>query len=173
MKTKIIILAVSLIFTTIALAIPVLPFPGWEEIKQKSSDIIIARCVETTDNPVEEKKDGMLFITRGLIKSDIQVIYALKGQTIITSAKLNSLYWPRRGEEYAIFATLQGETYDATETYRIIPLGTHFPNNSLIGKTLDEQIQMIFQWRLNHLSQELVQLNDEKSRLENIPQKPK
>lgn len=164
MKIKIVTLFALTLAVTVT-GIPVLPFPGWEEIEQKSTDIVIVRCQKSIDDPANA--------IRGLIHSDIQVICVLKGQANIISAKLDSMYWPRRGEEYALFSTLQNETYDAIETYRVIPLGTYFPTNSLTGKMLDEQIQIIFQWRLNQLNQDLAHLNDEKLRLESALPTPK
>jgi hypothetical protein len=158
MKIKIIFFV--LILTISVSGIPVLQFPGWEEVERKSTDIIIVRCEKTIDDPANA--------IRGLINSHIRVIYVLKGQTNITSAQLDSMYWPRCGEQYALFSILQNKTYNAIETYRVIPLGTYFPTNSLAGKTLNQQIQSIFQWRLNKLNQELVQRNDEKERLESI-----
>ena len=81
-----------------------------------------------------------------------------------------SQYWPHQEERFLMFATYQSNqlyrAYNATETYRIAPLGRYFPTNELAGKSLDEQIRLMLRRRLEDLSRELKRGAEEKNRLE-------
>lgn len=69
-----------------------------------------------------------------------------------------------------MFATYQSngfyQAYNATETYRIVPLGHYFQTNGLTGKSLKEQIQLVLRSRLEELNRELERGAKEKNRLE-------
>ena len=56
--------------------------------------------------------------------------------------------------------------YYAVEKYRVIPLGAYLPPDLLTGKTLDENIQILFQRRLDNLNREMKEEQEEKQRLE-------
>jgi len=45
--------------------------------------------------------------------------------------------------------------YNATERYRVVPLGRHFLTDELAGKSLDAQIEFVLRHRLEELSREL------------------
>lgn len=152
------VLFVSLVLATAVMAVKTLPFPGWGDVQETSSDIIIARCLKTTESP----SGGF----QGLIDSDINIIMVLKGKTNQAIVNLRSLYWPRPNVQYAIFSKFHDGVYDAIEPYRIIPLGTYFPTNMLTGKNLNEQITAIFKWRLVQLKREIEQNAEEKQQLE-------
>gem|GEM_PF-4146347 len=79
---------------------------------------------------------------------------------------LTSEYWPRQGEDYLCFANYHDGFYQANESYRIVPLGLSFTTNGMSNKTLDEQIQMLLQRRLNDLNQQMKKEQEEKKRLE-------
>jgi hypothetical protein len=69
-----------------------------------------------------------------------------------------------------MFSTYQSNehyrAYNATETYRVVPLGRYFLTNGLTGKTLDEQIQFVLRHRLEELKRELKDGAEEEKRLE-------
>jgi hypothetical protein len=160
MKTSAMILGL-LVAASSAFATAVIPFTSWEDISRKSPDIIIARCAVTTpDGP----------IGNGMVWTDIEVLSVLKGDTKPGTARMVSQYVPRQGERFLMFSTYQSNehyrAYDATETYRVVPLGRYFLTNGLTGKTLDEQIQFVFRHRLEELSRELKDGAEEKKRLE-------
>ena len=144
-----------------AMAVIISPFTGWDDLTRKSPDIVIARCV-TTPNPT--------VVGDGMISSDVEVLAVLKGDTKPGVARMVSQYWPRQSERFLMFATYQSNqlyrAYNATETYRIVPLGRYFPTNALAGKSLDEQIQLVLRRRLEDVNRELQKNAEEKKRLE-------
>ena len=81
-----------------------------------------------------------------------------------------SQHAPRQGDRFLMFSTYQSNdlyrAYNATETYRVVPLGGYFPGDELKGKTLEEQIRLLLQHRLEDLTRELQQGAVEKKRLE-------
>jgi hypothetical protein len=141
------------------------PFSGWPWLEQKSHDILIARCRVTPD-PYAVGKDGAEHNMRGLINSEIQIVSVLKGTTNTGTARLTSEYWPRQGDYYLVFATFNFGFYQAVEKYRIVPLGPRFMTNILSGKSLELQVRTLLQYRLNMLSREMQQAQEEKKRLE-------
>ena len=152
---------VVLLAAVSAFAIAVVPFTSWDDISKKSPDIIIARCTATTpDGP----------IVNGMIWSDIEVLSVLKGDTKPGMARMVSQHAPRQGERFLMFSTYQSNdlyrAYNATETYRVVPLGGNFLTSELSDKALDEQIKLVFRHRLEELTRELQQGADEKKRLE-------
>jgi len=144
-----------------AFAVFILPFTSWDDLSKKSQDIIIARCTTTAEPKV---------IADDMIWSDIDVMIVLKGETKPGKARMVSQYLPRQGDRFLMFSTYQSNelyrAYNATETYRIVPLGRYFLTNSLTGKPLDEQIRLVLRHRLDELSRELKEGADEKRRLE-------
>jgi len=72
-----------------------------------------------------------------------------------------SQHAPRQGDRFLMFSTYQSNdlyrAYNATETYRVVPLGGYFPSDELKGKTLEEQIRLLLQHRLEDLTRELQQ----------------
>jgi hypothetical protein len=144
-----------------AFAVFLSPFTSWDDISKKSPDIIIGRCTLTApDGPVGN----------GMIWSDIEVLSVLKGDTKPGAERMVSQHAPRQGERFLMFSTYQSNhlyrAYNATETYRVVPLGRYFLTSELTGKPLDEQIQFVLRHRLEELSHELKQGEVEKKRLE-------
>ena len=157
MKTSLSVFAIVGVVST-ALAVLVSPFTSWNDLTQKSPDIVIARCTVTTPDSTP--------IGDGMVWSDIEVVSVLKGDTKPGVAKMVSQYWPRQGERFLMFSEYQSnqlyQAYNATEAYRIVPLGRYFLTSELAGKPLDKQIQLIFQSRLENLKR----IDEEKTRLE-------
>jgi len=143
-----------------ASAVFILPFTSWDDLTKKSPDIVIARCTATA------KPDG----PDGMIWSEIEVVTVLKGDTKPAAAKMVSQYWPHQGDQFLMFSTYQSNelyrAYNATETYRIIPIHRYFQTSELTGKPLTEQIQLILHRRLDDLGKELERTTEEKKRLE-------
>ena len=152
---------VLLVAVSTAAAVIILPFTSWDDLTKKSPDIIIARCASAPNPTV---------IGDGMISSDVEVLAVLKGDTKPEAARMVSQYWPHQDERFLMFATYQSNqlyrAYNATETYRIVPLGRYFPTNELAGKSLDEQIRLMLRRRLEDLSRELKRGAEEKNRLE-------
>lgn len=160
-KRSLIIIGLLAAIGTVS-AVYVSPFASWDDLTQKSPDIVIARCTATPDPEI---------ILDGQIWSEVEILSVLKGNTKPAPAKMISEYWPRQGEQFLMFATYETEStdrtyYSATENYRIILLPRNFLLSALTGKPLSEQIQIILRRRLNAVNDELNQAITEKKRLE-------
>ena len=83
------------------LAIPISPFKGWDDLIDKSPDIIIARCMATQDLLTPKPKSFF----SNVFSSDIEVISVLKGNTMPGPSHMTSLYFPYRGEYFLVFAS--------------------------------------------------------------------
>jgi hypothetical protein len=158
MKVIKIILIVLLITISVTAQVMVL-FQGWDRLKETSPYIIVAHCGKPT-----LPTSGVI----GGLKSDseIQIITVLKGTNSVSSARLQTDHELWQGENYLVFAYYGGGIYQAYEKYRVIPLGLRFSTNSISGKPLDEQIQILFQQALYNLNQEIQNDQEEKQQLE-------
>ena len=155
-----------------AMAVLTQPFSGWNEVKRNSPDIIIARCSRTPD-PYRDRGAGP---DSALVYSDIEIASIVKGATnwgavplkapSLGAARMCSEYYPSQGEYYLIFSIYHDGEYQASEDYRVIPLGRTFFTNNLAGQTVDEQIQTLFHLRLRILNGQMKKEQEEKQRLE-------
>lgn len=165
MKTKFIKFAVIFIVSG-AFATRYLPFTDWDDVKRNSPDVIVARCIKTPNPYDVPKGEPFREVRSGLLDSDIEVVMVIKGDTKPGVARVNSRFSPRQGEHYLIFSHFHDNFYLSAEEYRIVPLGLNFPTNIVTGKSLDEQVQSVFRYRLSQLNRQLEQLQEEKTRLE-------
>jgi hypothetical protein len=81
-----------------------------------------------------------------------------------------SWYKPRQGQRFLLFANYMtygtNSWYNAIEEYRVVPLAEDFNTNTLTGKTLDEQIEIILAARYKDLNREVAQINEEMKRIQ-------
>jgi hypothetical protein len=156
------------LLTTAATAVAILsyPFSNWSSVKTRSPDTVIARCTKTPSALEVQGNKVVIGNPHGLWDSDIDILYVLKGRTNLGPARLTSFYKPRQGEDYLVFSIYDGRHYNAVEAYRIVPLGSSAPTNLLSGRSFDEQIRVLLQYRLEMLSREMEQAQEEKNRLE-------
>jgi hypothetical protein len=158
MKLKIIIVFACIVVAANVWGLKLLSFPGWDRVREKSTDIIVAQCLKVPNNPGSSIDD--------LLDTDIQIDSVLKGSTNLAAVRLRTTSWLRPGEYYLIFAISMDRVYNAFEKYRVIPLGSYIPPDLLIGKAPDEQIQILFQRRLDDLHRQMTEEEQEKQRLE-------
>jgi hypothetical protein len=105
----------------------------------------------------------------GVTMSDVETVSVLKGTNIEAGKSLTlfSECRPSQGDAYLLFATdLQGTNCFSLDRYRVVPLGAFFNTKLITGKNLDEQINILLQYRLDHLKRELEKGQEEKQRLE-------
>ncbi|HEY5233556.1 MAG TPA: hypothetical protein VIK35_08495 [Verrucomicrobiae bacterium] len=160
MKIKIILLAASLVVVSVMARI-IAPFHGWDNLTETSPDIIVVQCGKPTPpNPNVIIMDG----TKS--DSEIQIISVLKCTNDLSSARLQTDHDLRQGEDYLVFGYFDGGICKAYEEYRVVPLGVNFSTNSIAGKTLNEQIQILLQSAINNLGNEIQKNEEEKERLE-------
>lgn len=72
MRTKSLIVILSLV-SLATMAYPIREFSGWQELTERSSDIIIACCTETPKLGVPDK-NGVVRETRGPAESDMNIV---------------------------------------------------------------------------------------------------
>ena len=165
MKTKLLSFLLLTGATAGALAVLVQDFTDWESIIAKSPDIVIAQCISPFRN-ARRYPDGMLW-------ADIDVLNVLKGDTKPGKLQLVTQHSPQQGWRYLIVGTYHTNApytidwaLNATEDWRVIPLSPFFPDHVLDGKSLKTQIRIIFEHRLQEVTQELKRGEEEKRRLE-------
>ena len=160
MKNKIIVFLLLLIpICTIARI--VVPFQGWGRLKDTSPYIAIVQCGKPTPLVPNE-------LTIGGPKSDseIQVVFFLKGTNSLNSARLQTDRQLWQGEYYLVFGYYEDGIYKAYEQYRTIHLGSDFSTNLIVGKSLDDQLQVLFKHSLFNLNRQLKEEQEEKQHLE-------
>jgi hypothetical protein len=160
-------------------------FSNWEDTIQYSPYIVIVQCTKApeshrlingimSDNPLRLGTSG------GTTLSVVELVAILKaepgrlavGEVAPTLKPGNFLtlwseYRPCQGDDYLLFASeFRNTNCYAVSDYRVVPLGHSFDANLLSGKSLDEQVKFMLQYRLNNLKRELQKGADEKDRLE-------
>jgi hypothetical protein len=153
-----------------AIAVVFKDYHDWPTLEHDSQAIIIARCKSTPE--WMHYTNGVLIMNPalGLVESEMEVEAVLKGTNSPTGTpiRFGSEFWPRQGENYLIMAqSYDGVLCRANEKYRIIPLGLFFTTNALTGKTVEEKIRQMLQFRVDHLDQQLQEDKAEKQRLDN------
>jgi len=169
-KSTLTVMGLTAFFTGTTLAVVLVPFHGWDALIAKSPEIIIAKCLKAPEETLYRQGNVVEGVRDGVFPSEIEVVAVLKGMTNRGPVRLYSRVPLSRGEDYLIFARFF-DTYDAPEEYRIVPLGSRFSTNLLVGKQLDDQIQTLLQYRLKNLNREMERLQEEKVRLESAVKK--
>jgi hypothetical protein len=149
------------LFAGSAIAVWVLPFTSWEDLTEKSTDIIIARCTKTAEPRI---------VSDHMITTEIEVLFVLKGGTKTGPAQMVGGYQPQQGERFLLFAhymkQADGMKYTAAETYRAVPLGLSYPVEAIKDLPLETQVRNLLRHRLQQLKQEAETRAEEVRRLE-------
>jgi hypothetical protein len=150
---------------TVAFAVVIRPFTDWRTLTDGSSDILILRCTRTPD-PVGTSHNGIMREIRdGIVDSEVRPVFMLKGTGASQVSVLSSQYWPRQGEDYLVFGMVHNGSCQAIEPYRVVPLGISFSTNVVAGKTLNERIRAVLEYRLEAVNRQLREAQEEKERL--------
>jgi hypothetical protein len=170
---KYISIIILLLTASTAFAVLMSSFTSWDDLIERSPEIIIARCTSTLGS---SKSERPILNIDGMIPSDIEVIAILKGNGKPGLEHLTSQYWPCPGRAFLLFANYENDQYYkgyvAVEKYRVVPMNRYasennqFLTNELSGKTLREQVQMILNNRLLDLNEELADNSNEMKHLE-------
>jgi hypothetical protein len=111
MTVKKILIVAMLAVTVSAFALKLLPFQGWSSLVEKSSSIVVVRCL-AGDRPPSN--------IDGLCEADAEVVSVLKGITNLGPVRLRTTTLLHQGEHYLVFARSTEGTYDAFENYRSV-----------------------------------------------------
>jgi len=162
MKIKKISLAITVLALTATSATALLigPFPGWSRLEKISDEIVIVGCDQSL--PSRPNYNDTVF------RSDSQVLIqsTLKGTNGPSLIRLLTNHELQVGHQYLVFGYYNDGVFEAFEDYRVVPLGTDFPLKSLDGKTLDEQLEILFQRSVDDMNQKIEDDQKEKDRLQ-------
>ncbi len=152
------------------LAYLVSPFPGYDELEDRSPDIIIVRCTTNAPPPFPRNKT-----INDIDTLAAEIVTTLKGTNSPGPITLNSLHWLNQGDDYLVIGNCADGVCEAIEDYRVIPLGRELwagdITNAIANKPMNEQLQILFKRSINHLNQEIQRDQQEKQRLEeDLPQ---
>lgn len=168
MKTLLIVLAI-LAMTFTASAILTLVFSNYEDLENRSSDIIVARCITNPPTRIHLGYDP------DINNFSIKTIAVLKGTNFSGSIPLVTEQWLNQGDDYLIFGNPRNGTCRAIEDFRVIPLGREFYagqiTNALAGKSPDQEMKILFKRAIEHLDRQMKKEQQEKERLEEDLQK--
>lgn len=90
----------------------------------------------------------------------------LKGTNTTGAARLWTDHIVHQEENYLVFGIFENGIYKAFEEFKVLPLGPRFSTNSISGKSLDDQIQILFKDSLFIVNRELQQDQEQKAELE-------
>jgi hypothetical protein len=122
-------------------------------------------------NPTPQNPNyGVINATRSDV--GIKSMITLKGTNNACPVRLLTDHEMCPGNNYLVFGYCDSSVYIAYEEHRIVPLGKYFATNLIAGKTLQEQIQILLQRRLDNLKLEMQENENEKMRLEAGLKKP-
>jgi len=83
------------------------------------------------------------------LHTEIKILFTLKGTNGVSLFRLLTDYELCSSKNYLVFGYCDESVYCAYEEYRVVPLDKFFSTNLLAGKSLDDQIQILLQRRLN------------------------
>jgi hypothetical protein len=166
MKTNFILLSAVLI-TLSAAARVIENFRSWDELIERSSFIAVVRCGNPTPQKPNVRYDDIY-----LADMEIHLVANLKNTTNAAPVRILTDYLMCSGENYLVFGTWDSDVICSYERYRVVPLDKYVTTNLIAGKTLQEQIQILLQRRLDNLKLEMQENENEKMRLEAGLKKP-
>jgi hypothetical protein len=147
---------------TMAWAIPLLPPMDTPTFVVKSTDLLVARCVNP-DIKGGGKNDGLTLI-------EVDVLVVLKGERKVGNAKLATMgQRMEKGQRY-LLASFGGSAFDtgflAQSDQAVVELPPDFDLKSLDGVVLLERVQGIFDARRTQVDRLIRQLQREKAVLD-------
>lgn len=149
----------------VAFAYITMPFRGWSQLENESPDIVLITSWNPTPPTPGVDVSGP--------KSDyqIEILSVLKGTNSVPSPSLLTDHELEKGGGYLVFGQYDGSVLRAFEDYRVIPISKKFSLESLKGKTLDEQLDLLFHSGLDEMNQKIQDDKDERDRLKLALQK--
>ena len=147
MKNNIAVLLI-LLATTGAWARIIGSFATWKQLQGYSPDIIVAHC----GNPA--LMTGTV-VNGTAFDSNIRVLLVLKGENGTNSVRLLTDHKLEPGNNYLAFGYYKDGLFEAYEACRVIPLGVNFSTDTIAGKPLEDQLQILFKRGVDVLNQEI------------------
>jgi hypothetical protein len=150
-------------------AILVYPFTDTKTFAGHATEVIIADCLEPDPSP-GPKVDGVTAVEADVVK-------VLKGNCKTGKAKLATIGQPmEKGHRYPMVSfggSALGTDFLAQADLAVVEVPAGFDLKTLDGKTVPEQIQLVFDARREQVRFRLIQLQQEKAALDRTVPKPK
>jgi hypothetical protein len=159
--------AALLLLALPAAALPIVPFTDTKTFAGKASDVLVVECV-SADAPSGPN---------GVTPVQVDVVKVLKGDRKTGKTKLATIGQPmEKGRKY-LMASFGGNALDtgflAQADLAVVEIPATFDLKSLDGKTVAEQMQLVFDARREQVRIQLLQLEREKALLEKTaPKQP-
>lgn len=162
MNPKIILLIVGpVLFKSLTAAALVLgPFPEWDRLEEMSSNIAVVACYRPLPAEPNSNDDVVMSDSRAWILSP------LRGKDAAGYIRLLTNHTLSRGRNYLVFGYYVNGAFEAFEDYRVVPLSKDFDIKSLSGKTLDQQLQILFEDGVKEMNRQIQEDEAEKQRLQ-------
>jgi hypothetical protein len=134
-----------------AQAVPITLFTDVETYLERAKEIIIARCIEVPE-------DGGIAAVDGFYPVTVDVVANLKGNRDLVHLKIGTIYPMQQGKTYLMTNTggeAFGSNFLSLGELTVVPISETLDLDSLKGKPLREQVELIFARNLYDLEREL------------------
>jgi hypothetical protein len=160
--------AAVLLLAVPAAALPVMPFTDTRTFAERATDVVIAECLDPDAAPGPK--------LNGVTEVRVDVVRVLKGDRKPGKATLVTIGQPmEKGRRY-MMASFGGSVRDiqflANAELAVVEVPADFDLKTLDGKTVGEQMQLVFDARRERVRIRLIELQREKEALEKTAPKP-
>jgi hypothetical protein len=160
--------ALLLLAPAAAAALPIMQFTDTESFARSATDVLVAECLDPDADPGPK--------LNGVTAVQVNVIQVLKGDRKTGKAKLVTIGQPmEKGRKY-MMVSFGGSVGDikflAQADLAVVEIPPGFDLKALGGKTVAEQIQLVFDARREQVRILLIQIEREKANLEKTAPKP-
>lgn len=150
---KLLALAVWLVGCSNCHAIIIGPFQDTDAYVTGARNIVIAKCITAPD---EKEQRGAV---NGFYTANVEVLTVIKGDEKLGRLLIATIY-PVKSETTSLLSTSGlGKAFDAhfvaTAELSVVPIPATFDLKRLTGKTVKQQVQMIFAAHLFDIEQQL------------------
>lgn len=156
-----------LLLVPAASAVPLVPFSDTDDFARRATEVVVADCLDPDPDP------GPRF---GVSTVAVDVVRVLKGDRKTGRAKLATTGQPmEKGRRYLMTSfggSALGTTFVANAQLAVVEVPPGFDLKALDGKTVPEQMQLVFDARREQVRVQLIRLGQEKTALEKAVRQP-
>lgn len=142
------------------MAYVVVPFHGWDEVEAHSPDVVIIFTEGPASYPPGVNMSGPKYYYNAAVE------FALKGTNSSSSTTILTDHSLRRHRRYLVFSQYYDGGLNAFEGYRVIPLEESFDLHSIEGKSMDQQLQMLFKSGIREMNKKIQEDEADKKRMQ-------
>ncbi len=150
-------------------ALPLMPFTDTKTFAEKATDVVVAECLDPDAAPGPK--------VNGVTEVRVDVVRVLKGERRPGKATLVIIGQPMEQGRRYMMASFGGSVRDikflANAELAVVEIPASFDLKALDGKTVAEQMQLVFDARREQVRVRLIQLEREKKVLEQTAPQPK